>query len=359
MKNCRVKKHYFKDTTQKYMYGFIMMAKGKTIDFYVETLEEREAWIVALKKYVILLDLKDEFTIGRLLGRGNFAKVHLCMRKSDPNFKYALKTMHKHALQKSKRNIVSPSLCPPCNLPVVLQQSVLTEIDVLRALDHENVIVLYETYETTKYIHLLLPYLEGGELFEKIKSKGLYRESDARPVMRNFISALQYLHSKNIVHRDLKPENLLLATKENNWDLKIADFGLATIIEGGAKLTLRCGSPGYVAPELLQEKGYDCQSDMFSVGVIFYIILTGRPLFKGNNTDEILEKNMKCEYTLTDRPWESISDSAKDLCLKLLKEDPAERITAEQALAHDWFSPEVAEATANGIVGVQMAEFNI
>ena len=102
---------------------------------------------------------------------------------------------------------------------------------MLRNITHDNVIQLYETYETTKYIHLLLPYLQGGELFEKIKSKGLYRESDARPVMQNFISALEYLHSKNIVHRDLKPENLLLASKENNWDLKIADFGLATIME--------------------------------------------------------------------------------------------------------------------------------
>ena len=175
---------------------------------------------------------------------------------------------------------------------------------MLRSITHENVIQLYETYETTKYIHLLLPFLEGGELFEKIKSKGLYRESDARPVMRNFISALEYLHERNIVHRDLKPENLLLASKENNWDLKIADFGLATVIDknhDGGKLFLRCGSPGYVAPELLQEKGYDCQADIFSVGVIFYIILTGRPLFKGNTPEEILQKNMKCEYQFNDR----------------------------------------------------------
>ena len=169
-------------------------------------------------------------------------------------------------------------------------------------------IQLYETFESTKYIHLLLPYLEGGELFEKIKSKGLYRESDARPVMRNFISALEYVHKKLIVHRDLKPENLLLASKENNWDLKIADFGLATLIESAdAKLYLRCGSPGYVAPELLQEKGYNCQADIFSVGVIFYIILTGRPLFKGNTPEEILEKNMKCDYQFNDRQWENIS----------------------------------------------------
>lgn len=148
----------------------------------------------------------------------------------------------------------------------------------------------------------MLPFLEGGELFEKIKSKGLYRESDARPVMRNFISALEYLHERNIVHRDLKPENLLLASKENNWDLKIADFGLATVIENAnTKLYLRCGSPGYVSPELLQEKGYDCRADIFSVGVIFYIILTGRPLFKGNTPEEILQKNMKCDYQFNDR----------------------------------------------------------
>jgi len=113
----------------------------------------------------------------------------------------------------------------------------------------------------------------------------------------------------------------------------IADFGLATFLKSpDEKLTLRCGSPGYVAPELLQEKGYNCQSDIFSAGVIFYIILTGRPLFKGNTPEEILDKNMKCEYTFNDRQWENISVQAKDLVEKLLKVDPLERITAEQAL---------------------------
>ena len=115
------------------------------------------------------------------------------------------------------------------NIPLsVVQQTVLTEIDVLRDIDHPNVIKLYETFESTKYIHLLLPCLEGGELFDKIKSKGLIKESDARPIMQNFISALEYVHRKLIVHRDLKPENLLLASKENNWNVIIADFGLAT-----------------------------------------------------------------------------------------------------------------------------------
>ena len=104
------------------------------------------------------------------------------------------------------------------------------EIDVLRKLKHPNVIELFEVIESKKYIHLLLPYLEGGELFERIKAKGLYRESDAIKVMRNFLSALAYLAENKVVHRDLKPENLILATKGDDSNLKIADFGLASIL---------------------------------------------------------------------------------------------------------------------------------
>lgn len=130
----------------------------------------------------------------------------------------------------------------------------LLEIDVLRNMRHPNVIELYEVYESSKYIHLLLPYLEGGELFERIKAKGLYKESDAVNVMRSFLSALKYLCEKNVVHRDLKPENLILATKGDDHDIRIADFGLASFLTEEEKLLfLRCGSPGYVAPELLDD----------------------------------------------------------------------------------------------------------
>jgi serine/threonine protein kinase len=117
---------------------------------------------------------------------------------------------------------------------------------------------MYEIYESSKYLHLLLPYLEGGELFERIKAKGLYKESDAVKVMRCFLSALEYLASKRIVHRDLKPENLLLARKGDDHSLIIADFGLASYLtDEESILFLRCGSPGYVAPELLDDRGYD------------------------------------------------------------------------------------------------------
>jgi serine/threonine protein kinase len=125
-------------------------------------------------------------------------------------------------------------------------------------MEHPNCLVMYEIYESSKYLHLLLPYLEGGELFERIKAKGLYKESDAVKVMKCFLSALEYLASKRIVHRDLKPENLLLARKGDDHSLIIADFGLAAYLtDEESVLFLRCGSPGYVAPELLDDRGYD------------------------------------------------------------------------------------------------------
>ena len=159
--------------------------------------------------------------------------------------------------------------------------------------------------------------------------------------MYNFISALKYLSENKVVHRDLKPENLILATKGDDYDVKIADFGLASFLTEEEKLLyLRCGSPGYVSPELLNDLGYDCQADVFSAGVIMYVMLTGRPLFRGDNPNEILQKNQACELDFPQRYWDKISAEAKDLALGLLKKDPKERFTAAQALEHEWFNKE-------------------
>ena len=122
-----------------------------------------------------------------------------------------------------------------------------------------------------------------------------------------------YMHQNDVVHRDLKPENLILAQKDNDYDLRLADFGLASFITEGALLKLRCGSPGYVAPELLEDLGYDKKADIFSAGVILYVLLTGRPVFRGFNINEILLKNKRCEVEYPPKYWDKISDKAKDL----------------------------------------------
>ena len=158
----------------------------------------------------------------------------------------------------------------------MLQQNVLTEIEVMRMVNHPNILQLIEVYESSKYIHLLMPLIKGGMLFDVINHRVSLKESDARSIMLPFLSALEHLHQKLIVHRDLKPENLLLASNSDLSDIKIADFGLAEIIESpDSTLDLLCGSPGYIAPEILDKKPYNYKVDMFSAGAIFYAIITG------------------------------------------------------------------------------------
>ena len=153
----------------------------------------------------------------------------------------------------------------------------MNEIKLMKFMNHENVIQLYEVYESTKYIHLVLPHLTGGELFTQINQKGLYRESDCMPVMKNFLNAIAYLHENLIVHRDLKPENLIFASKDDNLSIIISDFGLAIQLTGhDKKLKMKCGSPGYVAPEVLDNLEYNCKADIFSAGAILFCMLTGR-----------------------------------------------------------------------------------
>ena len=132
--------------------------------------------------------------------------------------------------------------------------------------------------------------------------------------MKNMLEALKYMHFHKVVHRDLKPENLILASRQNDYDLRIADFGLAYFMpDNGDLLKLRCGSPGYVAPELLEDVGYDEKADIFSAGVILYVLLSGRPAFRGYNINEILTKNKKGDVEYPAKFWDKISDKAKDL----------------------------------------------
>jgi len=159
-------------------------------------------------------------------------------------------------------------------------------------------------------------------------------------VMHQFLSALAYMESMRIVHRDLKPENLILVSKSSDTELQIADYGLASVLPDGnpGLLFLRCGSPGYVAPELLRDQGYDCKSDVFSAGVIAYILLSGRPVFKGADVEAVLEANKNCKLEFPDKYWDTITDEAKDLVAKLLAQDPKARISASEALNHPWFA---------------------
>lgn len=203
-------------------------------------------------------------------------------------------------------------------------------------LDNPNIIKLYEVYEGEYHIYLVMELLNGGELFDRIMNKGHYEERDAAILISKLISALVYLHSMNIMHRDIKPENLILKD-ENGFDLKLADFGLAEFVNQQTHLFKRCGTPGYVAPEILEDLPYDTKVDVFSAGVILYILLTGCSPFYGDTYNEILVKNKKCQvnYELEELKVK-VSEDAIDLLRLMLEKDPLKRITARECLKHPW-----------------------
>lgn len=183
-----------------------------------------------------------------------------------------------------------------------IQESLINEIAIMRRLSHRNVLKLYEVYETKHSIYLVLEVITGGELIKKIKEKAIYNEIDIARIMKNFLLALEHIHEQGTMHRDLKPENLLLRNEGDYFDIVIADFGLAAFKseENSKILFKRCGTPGFVAPEVLlykdgQEGFYDEKCDVFSAGVIFYLLLTGRKLFAGADYKQILRANKACQ----------------------------------------------------------------
>ena len=176
------------------MCGFKLIGYKGSYEFYCENLLNRENWIKSLSRVCVLLNISSYYTFGKMLGKGNFAKVHLAWQKSI-NKEVAIKSIEKSKIFKNERTI----------------QSLYKEIIIMRQLNHPNVIKMYEVYENDAYIHLVMEYLKGGELFQKLQTKGIYSEKDASIIIRYLLEALHYCHSSNIVHRDLKPENLILA----------------------------------------------------------------------------------------------------------------------------------------------------
>jgi len=223
------------------------------------------------------------------------------------------------------------------------------EAEILRQLDHPNIIKLYEIFEDKKYYYIIMEFLTGGELFEKITDEDFYgdfTEKDAANIMQQVFRGINYCHSNNVVHRDLKPENLLLESNvtseslggKKSMKIKIIDFGTSQQFEvgGKSKMEERYGTPYYIAPDVLNKR-YDEKCDIWSLGVILYILLVGYPPFNGSDDKKIIDAVKKGEYTLDEPEWDDVSDEAQDLVKQCLTYDPAKRASASAALEHPWF----------------------
>jgi len=227
------------------------------------------------------------------------------------------------------------------------------ETRIMRGLNHPHIVKMYaDIHGADGMYYLVMERVRGGELFDRIVELESYTEVQARATAVILLDALHYLHSRNICHRDLKPENLLLKSKDTDSDIKIADFGFAAEVEGDECLTDMCGTPNYVAPEVIKMGNahlggsaapYGLACDMWSVGVIIFVLLGGYPPFEHDDQKVLFQLIAHGIYEFHDEYWAEISDGAKDLISKLLMVDPKKRITAAQALKHPWLELNEAE----------------
>ncbi|XP_026182962.1 calcium/calmodulin-dependent protein kinase type 1D [Mastacembelus armatus] len=267
-------------------------------------------------------DIKKIFDFKEVLGTGAFSEVVLAQEKLTGRM-FAVKCIPKKAL-KGK------------------ESSIENEIAVLRKIKHENIVALEDIYESPDHLYLIMQLVSGGELFDRIVEKGFYTEKDASTLIRQVLDAVNYLHKMGIVHRDLKPENLLYFNPQDESKIMISDFGLSKMEGSGDVMSTACGTPGYVAPEVLAQKPYSKAVDCWSIGVIAYILLCGYPPFYDENDSKLFEQILKADYEFDAPYWDDISDSAKDFISSLMEKDPAKRFTCEQALRHPWIAGDTA-----------------
>ena len=220
------------------------------------------------------------------------------------------------------------------------KESLINEIELMRKFHHKNVMKLFEVYESDNSIYISVELLEGGQLYDKIKAKTKFSSDQVQAIMKGLLAGLEHLHGKRVMHRDLKPENILFR-KEGDYDCVIADFGLATWADEVEYLFVRCGTPGYVAPEIVNIKDMKAKCDpicdLFSIGVIFHILLTGKSPFPGKTYNEVLTQNRACNIDFETEECLKLSQSSLDLLIRLLDKNPKSRITATEALKHPFF----------------------
>mmetsp|Transcript_41034 Transcript_41034/g.102035 ORF Transcript_41034/g.102035 Transcript_41034/m.102035 type:complete len:352 (-) Transcript_41034:666-1721(-) len=266
-------------------------------------------------------EVHKDYDLKEVLGTGHFSKVRLGIHRQTGE-KVAVKIIEK-----------------PSGSKIAMLKA---EVDILTKCDHPNVVNMYAVYETETHLFLCLELLTGGELFDRIISKGHYSEEDGRKLTITLVEAITYLHSLGIAHRDLKPENLLLKDDKEDALIKVTDFGLSKIfaddLAGEVVMKTACGTPGYVAPEVLTKDTYSEQVDLWSIGVIVYILLCGFPPFYGDNDAQMFKKIKSGTYKFLTPYWDPISQEAKDFVAKLLVVDPKKRMTAADALKHPWLT---------------------
>ncbi|URD84932.1 CDPK-related protein [Musa troglodytarum] len=284
--------------------------------------EERRAAAGLDKSFGFSKGLASKYEIGEEVGRGHFG--YTCTAKVKKG--------------ESKGQQVAVKVIPKAKMTTAIAiEDVRREVKILRALmGHNNLVHFYDAYEDNENVYIIMELCEGGELLDRILSRGgTYSENDAKAVMLQILNVVAFCHLQGVVHRDLKPENFLFTSKDENSQLKAIDFGLSDFVKPDERLNDIVGSAYYVAPEVLH-RSYSTEADVWSIGVIAYILLCGSRPFWARTESGIFRAVLKADPSFTEPPWPSISPEAKDFVKRLLSKDPRRRMTAAQALCHPW-----------------------
>ena len=259
--------------------------------------------------------LRDNYEVKELIGEGAYGSVRKITHRLTGEDR-AVKIL-------SKKNLKSEEEL----------KAMLTEVSILKSLDHPNILKIHETYQDKFSYFIVTELCSGGELFDRIASQRILSEALAAEYTRQILSCLIYCHDRHIAHRDLKPENFLLDSVSPGANLKLIDFGAAAICNPGEYLTRNIGTCYYIAPEVIDMR-YNEKCDVWSAGAVLYVMLSGSPPFEGNKDEEIMNNVKKGRYFFNGRDWDGISSEAKDLIRKMMTVNVNSRISAKDALNH-------------------------
>ncbi|XP_019394199.1 PREDICTED: serine/threonine-protein kinase Chk2 [Crocodylus porosus] len=280
-------------------------------------------------------EFKEKYIMSKTLGSGACGEVKLAFEKATCN-KVAVKIINKRRFMTAAVREAGPVF------------NVNTEIEILKKINHPCLIKIKNFFEAEDY-YIILELMEGGELYDRVSRPIKMKEATCKLYFYQMLLAVKYLHDNGIIHRDLKPENVLLSSSEEICLIKITDFGQSKILGETSLMKTLCGTPTYLAPEVLNSlgtEGYSCAVDCWSLGVILFVCLCGYPPFNERNTKLSLKEQItQGKYTFIPKEWKHVSDTALDLVKKLLVVDPNKRLTTEEALGHPWLQDEAVKDT--------------
>ncbi|CAD8098705.1 unnamed protein product [Paramecium primaurelia] len=265
------------------------------------------------------------FRVFKKIGKGNFASVYLGERIED-GAQMAIKAFSKQAAYAEDHG----------------KEAIVNELTIMRKLNNHHLMRMHEIFETQNSLYVALELLEGGSLYDLIKDKIILNTKQIQQILVGVLQGLCHMHEKEIMHRDLKLENILFKQQKKMETVVVADFGLATHVNEPVYLYCRCGTPGYVAPEVINIKDmkghYSSVCDIYSLGLVFYLLLTGKPAFPGKSYSTVVKQNREATIDFTIKQLQNAPNTAIDLLKRMLEKDPNKRITANQCLQHPFLA---------------------